>query len=376
MLTEYGILTNPPKGTEPLFRWTLRSPARLHFGLVEICPDQPHLFGGLGVTIDQPETSLVAEAHTGKFCDISHYEIENAGSWLPRIETVLEKFNQTFVQDHASPSTSIFSEKQAVNLRLVKPPEAHAGLGSGTQIACSMATLLAAIRLESIHKQCIQSAFEVWEQATFPDNLSILKRLADITGRGKRSYVGLAGHLYGGLIVDHGVHEINGGERTITRIAIPDGWHALLAYSQKLATISGKQELDYFTYCAKPNLKRNQMLSLIVDEIIPAIENAEMDRFGNALFEYGRLGGEIFQAVQSGLYRDSEVTALIEAIRQFGILATGQTSWGPTVYAIVPTWSDADHLQRKLQTKFGSMLITKICRLTNQPASVSFFRSD
>jgi predicted sugar kinase len=83
------------------------------------------------------------------------------------------------------------------------------------------------------------------------------------------------------------------------------------------------------------------MLELIDDEIVPAVTTADFPRYADALARFGRLGGQLFQSVQGGLFRDPQVEAWIELLERRGYLATAQSSWGPTLFAVVPSQQQA-----------------------------------
>src|SRR5205814_1246641 len=76
------------------------------------------------------------------------------------------------------------------------------------------------------------------------------------------------------------------------------------------------------------------------DEILPAVEHGDCAAFGDAIYRFGRLAGECFAPVQGGPFASADIGRLVESIREFGVLGAGQSSWGPTVFAI--TASDAE----------------------------------
>jgi predicted sugar kinase len=60
--------------------------------------------------------------------------------------------------------------------------------------------------------------------------------------------------------------------------------------------------------------------------------------------KFGRLAGECFAAAQGGPFATPAIERLVMAIRDYGVAGVGQSSWGPTVFAIVPTENDAECL--------------------------------
>jgi predicted sugar kinase len=340
----------------------IKSPARLHFGLIEICPGEPSLFAGCGMTIDEPSTQMTLEFETTEANDRSDWQVECSVAWKDRIERTLT------LAGYQLPNSSC-----RFTLRLVQPPMPHAGLGSGTQLACCVATLVAVARSGDPFDGTAFEAESVdanrfWTDADATDDSRAVDRLADATGRGARSYVGLASHLWGGFIVDHGIPSEQNHRRSVDRVSLPETWRVLLVRPASSSTVSGKVETDYFRRCAIPNPNRHRMLAMIVDDLVPAIKTQNLNHFGEALYDYGCLGGELFRAVQGGIYRDAVVAELVDAIRGMGVDATGQTSWGPTVYAIVGDLDEARALEERLRDRWGTQITTIISRPTNQPS--------
>jgi len=325
--TKYNIeFENSENWTEVEF---LQSPARLHFGLLEVCADQHRLYGGIGAMIEQPALRLSLQVMSSRAIKENRACFVDADEpWKSRIELVANRWMQSVSPDAGLPTTS-----QPIRLRLDNPPQTHAGLGSGTQLACATVSLL-----------------NRWYNKDLPVPLD---QLARMSLRGKRSFVGLAGHQRGGFIVDRGLSPTNAA-RTVDRIDIPLLWYVLIAKPTSTPAISGVIENDYFGKSQSPNPHRESMWKMITDIIVPALQASDLNRFGQALYEYGRDAGRVFSRVQGGIYRDRNVTSLIDWIRAQGVLATGQTSWGPSVYAILESKSDAESLHKKLLIDFPS----------------------
>jgi beta-RFAP synthase len=299
---------------------------------MEVCAGQDRLFGGLGAMIEQPATQLSLTTISSESQQRTRtYSIEAEEPWRSRIESVVK----LWMLANASPILPAFQ------IRLDNQPRMHAGLGSGTQIACATVSLL-----------------NCWYQnESFLNGLQIdeshisMEELSRVTQRGKRSYVGLAGHQKGGFVVDYGGTSTS-VSRQIDRFEIPQEWHVVLAKPLATATISGVVENDYFGQSQFPNPRRESMWRKTQEEIIPALKAGDLKQFGSALYDYGQDAGRVFARVQGGIYRDQVVASLIDWIRAQGVEATGQTSWGPTVYAILGSKSDAENLLAKLTTRF------------------------
>src|SRR4030067_2255193 len=100
----------------------IKTPARLHLGLIDMNGDLGRLFGGLGVGIDHP--NVIVEAQNSPNFVIKGQEVELANS-------IAQKFFSTY---HLQP-------KAKTNVVEAIPP--HIGLGSGTQLSLAIAVSLA-----------------------------------------------------------------------------------------------------------------------------------------------------------------------------------------------------------------------------------------
>jgi beta-RFAP synthase len=332
-MTHSSNTPNDPQSESDFWEFVfIQSPARLHFGLMEVCSGQDRLFGGLGAMIEQPATQLSLTMIPSKNEPrIETYLIDAEEPWRSRIESVVKRW----MLANGSPIIPAFQ------IRLDNQPRMHAGLGSGTQVACATVSLL---------NHWYQSISNI-NKTSVEDSMILVDDLSQITQRGKRSFVGLAGHQQGGFIVDYGL-PATGSQRQVVRLEIPHQWHVVLVKPLSTATISGVVENDYFGQSQFPNPHRESMWTRIQEEIIPALEAGNLKQFSSALYEYGRDAGRVFARVQGGIYRDQIVASLIDWMRAQGVAATGQTSWGPTVYAILGSKSNAEELLLKLSLRF------------------------
>ena len=79
-------------------------------------------------------------------------------------------------------------------------------------------------------------------------------------------------------------------------------------------------------------------------QMLPAIASRDCSAFGEAVFQFGRRAGECFSAVQGGPFASDEIAQLVASIREFGVAGVGQSSWGPTVYAVTADEAEAQRL--------------------------------
>jgi beta-ribofuranosylaminobenzene 5'-phosphate synthase len=290
------------------------APGRLHFGLWSLGGTPGRQFGGVGAMIEQPGVELRVEPAAS-----------DAAS--PGSERALE-FGRRWATYHGR-------EAPACRIELKSVIPEHAGLGSGTQLALSVAAGLSAF--------CDLPAQTPQELA-----LSV--------GRGLRSAVGTYGFAFGGLIVEQGKLEGELISRLDCRIEIPANWRFVLVLPRGLSGLAGSDEAAAFGGLPPvPHAVTEKLVAEIHDALVPAAATVDFDRFAASLYRYGHLSGECFAARQGGPYNGPLLTALVERIRQLGHEGVGQSSWGPTIFTACPSQSAAERLVEQLaaESKFG-----------------------
>lgn len=210
---------------------------------------------------------------------------------------------------------------------LAAPPE-HVGLGLGTQLGLSVAAGLAA-----------------W---CGHDRLSPTD-LAHSVGRGRRSAVGVYGFCHGGLIVEAGRRADEPLSPLVARIALPADWRFLLVRPADPAGLSGTAEEQAFeTLPAVPADVTAGLCRELLQELLPAARAGEFAGFSASVRRYGYEAGLCFAARQGGAYASPTLAALAERIRGFGVEGVGQSSWGPTLFAVLPSVTEAQRLAQAL----------------------------
>jgi len=142
-------------------RVVVRAPARLHFGFIDLDGSMGRMFGSIGLAIDEPK--VIVEATPA-------HRLSVTGDEGGRAAALARRF------------LSHYRLRESVHIALQQMIPTHVGLGSGTQLALSIATALA--RLFSIEAG--------------------VRELASVMGRGKRSGIGVAAFDQGGFILDGG----------------------------------------------------------------------------------------------------------------------------------------------------------------------------
>ena len=87
--------------------------------------------------------------------------------------------------------------------------------------------------------------------------------------------------------------------------------------------------------------------------MLPTATSGDFERFSKARYEFGHRAGNCFAALQGGPYRGQSVGKVIETLRGMGIEGVGQSSWGPTVFALHPNEAAARQTITKLASHDG-----------------------
>jgi beta-ribofuranosylaminobenzene 5'-phosphate synthase len=272
----------------------VKTPARLHLGLIDMNGDLGRTFGGLGVGIDHP--NVIVEAQNSPDFLIKGQEVELANY-------VAQKFFSTY---HLQPKASI-------NVVEAIPP--HVGLGSGTQLSIAIAVALAKLF-------CVK--------ASVPE-------LAVAMGRAKRTAVGTTIFQVGGFVVDGGKNQkTQSFPPLIYRQPFPTEWRFIVAVPNVKEGLSNSEENHAFQKLTKmPSKDVGQICRLIILKLLPAIAEYDIEAFGDALTKIQVLTGNHFAQAQGGTYSSPAAAECIGFMKKTGAYGVGQSSWGPALYAVV-----------------------------------------
>lgn len=282
--------------------YEVSTPARLHFGLFAFGETWERQYGGVGAMIAAERVRLHVTRDASRFGVIAEPEHVQVA---PRVVEFAERWAR-FYERSLPP----------IRVRIAALPPQHAGLGVGTQLGLAVAAACqVAVGMEGV------SAAD-W---------------ANSVGRGRRSAIGTYGFLEGGLIAERGRTPSDRISPLDIRCDIPENWRFLLMRRPAAAGtgLSGEREQLAFRELPPVTVEvRDELVRLAHEELIPAAHTADWQRFSEALFQYGRLAGNCFAPVQGGPYNGQVVTELVEFARDIGLPGVGQSSWGPTVFAL------------------------------------------
>lgn len=278
------------------------APCRLHFGLLSFGQPSGRQFGGAGVMVDQPAVHLRVSA-ADKF--------QTTGLMADRAR----RFASRWAEHVGLPG------EPACRIEILSMAPAHAGLGSGTQLALSVA-----------------AGLNAWCGRPRPTP----EELALSVGRGQRSAVGTYGFAAGGLIVEGGKLPDEPIAPLECRLPLPEAWRFVLVQPPAAAGLSGSAEQTAFDRLPPvPQQVTRDLQDEIHLQMLPAVREADFARFSDSVYRYGRLAGLCFAAVQGGPYNGPRLSSIVDRIRALGVTGVGQSSWGPTLFALLPGQQEA-----------------------------------
>jgi beta-ribofuranosylaminobenzene 5'-phosphate synthase len=291
----------------------VEAPARLHFGVLDLRGRLGRCFGGLGAAVPSP--SLLLEATPAP-------QVTAQG---PDADRAIE-FATRFLAFHGLSG--------GARLILHRSIPSHAGLGSGTQLGLAVGRALAELRGLS----------------TDPVDL------ARATGRGRRSAIGTWVFAHGGFIVEGGRQV--GSERIaplLARFSMPDSWRCVVAVPLGGRGLSGEEEARAFeTLPAPPDRQVERVSHLVLMQLLPALVEADLASFGQALSEVQRITGAWFAGQQGGIFAPGPTERLVSDMAASGAMGVGQSSWGPAAYGLVESEQAAGELAARVRAKLGA----------------------
>jgi len=196
--------------------------------------------------------------------------------------------------------------------------------------------------------------------------------LAVAMGRGKRSVIGTYGFAQGGLLVDRGKQANTPVAPLDCRIDFPTDWPIVLMMQRHFEGLSGPRETEAFDRLPPvPHATRQKMVALVREQMVPAVMQRNYPRFGESVYQFGRSSGLFFETIQGGAFANPQIAELIALTRESGVLAVGQSSWGPCVFAITRHDEDSQNLIAQVERRFGDAFELATTQADNRGVQVS-----
>lgn len=310
---------------------SVRAPARLHLGFLDLHGGLDRKFGSLGLAVQHIDTTLIAS-----YAD----DINVSGPGSERTAELAEQ-----VLSH-------YGIDGGVRIEVVNAIPAHAGLGSGTQMSLAVATAIT--RLYGLSADTARQAL--------------------ILHRGARSGIGIGTFEYGGFIIDAGRGKDTEVPPVISQADVPEHWRILLVFDNGVEGINGVPERRAFN--TLPPLDEDlagMLCRLTMMQVLPAIAEDDCELFGSAITRIQEIIGDYFSGVQGGRYTSPFLADVLQELNGLGATGSGQSSWGPTGFAFFPNETSAFQALKKIRGSWQhesrlSFMMTGPCNL---PASIS-----
>ena len=309
----------------------VKAPARLHLGFLDMHGGLGRKFGSIGLAVKGVETSI-----TATYSD----DIDISGVFLKRAETYAEQILTHFGIDGGT--------KLSINSSI---PE-HAGLGSGTQLSLAIAS-------------AISHLYQLNENSP--------TRLASILHRGARSGIGIGTFMQGGFVIDGGRGAKTDVPPVITRLPFPEHWRIILIFDNELEGINGTQERAIFNTLPKMEKEiSGELCRLAMMQVLPAVVEKDCDNFGKGITEIQNSIGDYFSIAQGGSYTSPFLKPILDKLTNEGATGTGQSSWGPTGFAIFANETIAFQALKKIRNKWKleSRIKFVLCEANNNKAEI------
>ena len=290
-------------------RVEIRSPARLHLGFLDLDGGLGRRFGSLGLTLDGIGVCLrMTRATTNS---ATGPDADRALAYLERAAAALRLSG-------------------GAKLAIEETIPAHVGLGSGTQLGLAVAAGLA--RLHGLDRSAASLAMAV--------------------SRGLRSGIGIGAFDRGGFIVDGGRKCDSDPPPIVARQPFPPAWRVLLILDPSRAGLNGEAEARVFA--ALPpfgSALAGRLSRLVLLRLLPGLAEAEFASVSEAIGEIQDRLGDYFAGAQNGRYSSPAVGKALAWLRAEGIAGVGQTSWGPTGFALLDSEAQACRVAAALRER-------------------------
>jgi beta-RFAP synthase len=283
------------------------APGRLHLGFLDPSGTLGRRFGSLGMMLEETATVVRlarSSAHRVHAAPVARHEVD-------RVERLVAKLR----------SATGFRDPLDVFIEAALPP--HVGLGSGTQIALALGRAFAELH-------CLQLSTPA---------------LASLLGRGGRSGIGIAGFDVGGVLVDGGPRTGSNAPPVLARIEFPQDWRVVLVQDAARCGLHGENEAQGIARLPTfPQQQAAHLCHLVLMQILPGLVEGDFLPFARGLTEVQRIVGEYFAPAQGGVYTSPATARLMRWISERHEAAVGQSSWGPTAFAILPSLQEAQRV--------------------------------
>jgi beta-RFAP synthase len=305
----------------------VRAPARLHMGFIDLDGSLGRRFGSVGLTLDGLHTTV--RIRPSDTLQVTGHDAERAWRYATEISARFD----------LPPS----------RIELAEAIPSHSGLGSGTQLAVAVGMALS--RLYGLELGS--------------------REVAGLLDRGARSGIGIGSFDGGGFIVDGGRGALDAPPPIVAQMHFPAAWRMVLIFDHACRGLHGAAEKEAFRVLPPYATGLADRLSrLVLMRALPALAEQDIDMFGAAINELQHCVGDYFAPAQGGRYTSRMVSEIAGCLNGLGAACTGQSSWGPTGFALAASEAEAQRMVTAVTERFGQPdgLELKICAARNEGA--------
>lgn len=306
-------------------------PARLHFGFLDLNGGLGRRFGSIGLAISDLRTRITVSPA----CDIavSGPDSERARRYVERL-------------------CNAIGITGGIHLHVDEAAPAHAGLGSGTQLALAIAA--AVRRLHGLPLDIRGDAVRL--------------------GRGGRSGIGIGLFDTGGVVVDAGRGAATDVAPVISRMPFPENWRIILVLDHGRTGVHGDDESAAFARLPPfPAADAANICRVVLMQALPALAERDLRCFAAAINEVQRILGSYFAPLQGGhAFSSPAVAAALDLMLEHGSHGRGQSSWGPTGFTFAQSHEQAERLVQFARDHPRCRgLDIRACKALNRGAEIS-----
>ena len=304
--------------------------ARLHLGFLDLAGDLGRQFGSIGLAIDAFETRV--QLRESPSFEVLGEERERGERLARRIAGSLGlDTGKTLIISNAIP--------------------AHAGLGSGTQLALAIATAF---------RRLMRLPLDAREDAR-------------LLARGARSGVGVALFERGGLAVDAGRGSKTEIPPVVAWVNFPRDWRILLVLDPRVEGAHGEAEMRAFAQLPRfsPDVA-NEICRRTLMQILPGAAEEDFEAFGDGVARIQEIVGDHFAPAQGGgRFTSVPVGRVATRLKALGARGIGQSSWGPTGFAFASDPDHAEFLALRARAEREPGVEIRICTARDHGAEIS-----
>ncbi len=321
------------------------SSARLHMGFFDLHGGLGRKFGSIGLSLASPNTDL-------SLC------VDLSVKLFQKLMVTAEDSVPQMIIERASAIAEQFTHKLKIDgglqLNIQQHIAEHAGLGSGTQMALAIGTAIS-----QLYGLGLNTA-----------------QISTLTGRGGRSGIGIAAFDVGGLLIDGG-RAFDAPESSVppllARYDFPEDWRILLITDTSCPGVHGKEEVEAFkTLPVFPENLAAHLCRHVLMQAMPALVERDLNAFGKSIQVLQSYVGDYFAPAQGGRYASNKVAGVLQHLDRAGVACFGQSSWGPTGFAVFDSLGGAEkHLQQLKLAFIDDGLDWLICSANNQGANIT-----